>query len=168
MKSLSHFITPLKVTPLADGKNWQVVETLKYEDKRGDIHVVPAGFVTDFASIPNIARIGGSVMFIGFILSHITSLAFLLVLLGLWLVWIADNFNCDDKLDAPATLHDNGYKRPRFGKVSWVMKFYWDALFYEAMKVNGVHFWKRFTIWFAVASCGWMAWHTDGQFKGEN
>jgi hypothetical protein len=43
----------VKVSPFADGENWFLVEDLDYEVRdTGKIVTVPAGFVTDFASIP--------------------------------------------------------------------------------------------------------------------
>ena len=43
----------VKVSPFADGNNWFLVEDLDYEVRdTGKIVTVPAGFVTDFASIP--------------------------------------------------------------------------------------------------------------------
>ena len=43
----------VKVSPFADGENWFLVEDLRYEvGDTGKTVIVPAGFVTDFASIP--------------------------------------------------------------------------------------------------------------------
>jgi len=49
----SAFLVPLEVTPLDDGINWRVDESYDFESAiLDDIITVPAGFVTDFASIP--------------------------------------------------------------------------------------------------------------------
>ncbi len=54
---MSTFTTPLIVSPLENGRDWKLVEPFKYVV--GDIDAlfeirVPAGFVTDFASIPRL------------------------------------------------------------------------------------------------------------------
>lgn len=50
---LSTFLTPLEVTPLEDGVNWRVEQAFDFESVvLQAVIAVPAGFVTDFASIP--------------------------------------------------------------------------------------------------------------------
>jgi len=52
---MSSFTTPLTVTPLQDGRSWELCEAFHYcvGDKDSDECIeVPKGFVTDFASIP--------------------------------------------------------------------------------------------------------------------
>ena len=54
---MSSFTTPLIVTPLADGKHWELIEPFEYHvgSKESDeIITVPKGYVTNFASIPQI------------------------------------------------------------------------------------------------------------------
>lgn len=53
-RSMSRFTSLLKVAPLPDGRSWVLLEPLTYECNHGtnDRITVPAGFVTDFASIP--------------------------------------------------------------------------------------------------------------------
>lgn len=54
---MSSFTTPLIVSPLPDGRNWKLVEPFEYHigtKESADVISVPAGFVTDFASIPRI------------------------------------------------------------------------------------------------------------------
>ena len=49
---IPRFLMPLAVQPLKDG-TWQLVAQLQYESKvLGRIITVPAGFKTDFASVP--------------------------------------------------------------------------------------------------------------------
>jgi hypothetical protein len=46
-------IRPVPVKPFADGKDWVVLDEVRYRiGNTNDIIVVPAGFVTDFASVP--------------------------------------------------------------------------------------------------------------------
>ncbi len=58
---MNSYRTPLIVTPLQDGKRWRLHEGFTYRCRppgglRGDwiTIVVPAGFVTDFASVPKV------------------------------------------------------------------------------------------------------------------
>jgi hypothetical protein len=64
---MSGFLTPLKVTPLPGGKFWQLLEGFEYVtdgplDEYGTgpdvsgpfLIIVPAGFITDFASVPRV------------------------------------------------------------------------------------------------------------------
>ena len=52
---MSSFTSELKLTPLADGTQWKLLEPFEYHlgiKNSGIILGVPEGFVTDFASIP--------------------------------------------------------------------------------------------------------------------
>lgn len=51
---MSRFTSLLKVSPLPDGTSWVLLEPLTYELNHGtdDRITVPAGFITDFASVP--------------------------------------------------------------------------------------------------------------------
>lgn len=53
---MSPFNCPLILTPLSDGRNWKLVEELLYETNVPKTHLitVPAGFITDFASVPRV------------------------------------------------------------------------------------------------------------------
>jgi hypothetical protein len=46
------FEDALLVTPMADGTRWKVAQAFHYTNDAGGIIEVPAGFVTDFASVP--------------------------------------------------------------------------------------------------------------------
>jgi hypothetical protein len=156
------FLNKLAVTPLT-GNNWQLVAGLKFRDANGDIHFVPAGFVTDFASIPSLARLGAVIMLAAAALGLLIGpIAWIFVIAGFLIAWLDPVLNGDEKLDAPAVLHDNGYRRARLGNTSWVMKFYWDWILFIAMRANGEPLWKCWLIWFNVAAFGWIAWYQDG------
>lgn len=165
----ARFTTKLECTPLPDGKNWRIDSDLKFLDQRGDLHKVPAGFVTDFASIPDLDRLGLWIAVVGlifcaghgFVLNELDLIGIPLLLTGLFIVWICPTLNRDDQLDAPATLHDEGYRRPRYGRSAWLMKFYWDWLLFQAMRANREPLWKCWLIWFNVAAFGWIAWYQD-------
>ena len=171
MNHEAHFVTDLVATPLRDGKNWRLVHDLKFRDQMGNLHVIHAGFVTDFASIPSLARIGAFLMLLGFALDlsgfgrdrFISLVGVVLLALGFVICWLADDLNGDDLLDGPATLHDEGYRRKRLGKTAWTMKFYWDWILFTAMRANGEPLWKCWLIWFNVAAFGWVAWFKERQ-----
>jgi hypothetical protein len=135
----------------------------------GFVHCVEKGFVTDFASIPSLARIGSGLMLAGVIfgltlsgrgIPWVGKLALALVLLGFVICWLSDDLNCDPLLDAPATLHDHGYRRPHLG---FTLKFYWDWILFCAMRANGEPLWKCWLVWFNVTVFGWLAWWQDGK-----
>lgn len=173
----ARFITKLEVTPLPDGINWRLAHDLKFIDARGDLHKVPAGFVTDFASIPDLDRVGVVVASIGATVLAVGSNLYgaggklhwldlagiLLFIAGFAIIWICPDLNRDDQLDAPATLHDEGYRRPRYGRGAWLLKFYWDWILFQAMRANREPLWKCWLIWFNVAAFGWLAWYQDGR-----
>ncbi|MEI8288790.1 MAG: DUF1353 domain-containing protein [Verrucomicrobiota bacterium] len=164
MNHTAHFVTDLVATPLRDGKNWRLVHDLKFRDQVGNLHIVHAGFTTDFASIPSLSRIGAFLMLLGFALDRLVSdWGVILLLLGFVICWLADDLNGDDLLDGPATLHDEGYRRPRLGNTAWTMKFYWDWILFTAMRANSEPLWKCWLIWFNVAAFGWVAWFDDGR-----
>lgn len=48
----STFLDHLDVRAMDDGKNWIVLHEFRYVTRDGEVITVPAGFVTDFASIP--------------------------------------------------------------------------------------------------------------------
>ena len=54
---MKSFTTPLIVSPLPDGRRWKLYRSFTYQHRNGfgkvDIHI-PAGFETDFASVPRI------------------------------------------------------------------------------------------------------------------
>jgi hypothetical protein len=54
---VSSFTTPLVVTPLDNGRDWKLVDAFEYHVGSlgsGEVIRVPAGFVTDFASVPRV------------------------------------------------------------------------------------------------------------------
>lgn len=48
------FVTDLQVELLPNGKTWRLTESLVYDSKLTGALVVPAGFETDFASVPRL------------------------------------------------------------------------------------------------------------------
>jgi hypothetical protein len=155
--------------PLSDGISWRLNRHLKFEDDNGDLHVVHRSFVTDFASIPDLSKIA-SLTLLGCLpialyaswTHFVCLLAWIcaLIVCGLFIGLVAYHFNHNDLLDAPAVLHDDGYRRPRLGHwpSTWRMKLYWDWVFLSAMKANGVSPFVRWSCYIAVSLFGWHAW----------
>lgn len=160
------FLTELYVTPLEDGVNWKVLSPLRFIDSDGEVTEVPDGFTTDFASIPPLSTIAGWILVFSFPLSCLFA--------WLHMAWpfaasalacgnaiavclIADGLNCCDALDAPAALHDYGYRVLRGRKTKW------DGKLYRGMKAKKVFWLKRFVVFQAVHFAGRIAWNDDGR-----
>lgn len=47
------FVTDLDISPMPDGRRWFLRQPLVWRDEFGEV-TVPAGFVTDFASVPRL------------------------------------------------------------------------------------------------------------------
>lgn len=155
---MARFHTSLEASPLPDGLNWRVGAPLVFEDDAGDFHVVPAGFVTDFASIPSLSRIGLLIIDFGVLLSLFVSTWFLLlVLFGQWIVWIEPLLEHDTKLDAPAVVHDHYYRNVRSRGRS-----YGDGLLWQACLTTGFGWWRLWLVYIGVRIGGWDAWRKDG------
>ena len=100
------------MTRLSDGSTYRLDEDLVYEDKRGNIHVVPKGFESDLTSCHR-----------------------------------------EGKWTQSAILHDWLYKR------GYTTKKRADKLFLEAMKSDGVWWWRRRYIYRGVWLGGRKAWN---------
>lgn len=53
---MSRFLDDIIVKPLPNGRDWQVQHEIRYVTKLGRVIYIPAGFITDFASIPKFFR----------------------------------------------------------------------------------------------------------------
>lgn len=163
------FLTPIQATPLADGKNWRMGGDLIYEDPEGMQHVTPKGFVTDWASIPELSRLAAYVLLVAvpllaaacwIHLVWLAVLAGLVCVFSLWVAWVAPLLNNDDQLDAPAGGHDKDYQTLGFNK------FVADLRLFLAMGAPGPErtpskLWKRWLVYFNVSAFGWKAYWDD-------
>lgn len=118
---MSSFTEPLRVESLASGL-WKTLRPLVYyagEEGSAERYEVPAGFVTDFGSIPAAA----------------------------WPI-------VGHPADRPAgyVLHDWLYRTKPVGRLRA------DNLLNEALAVLGYARWRRWLIWTAVRSFGWIPW----------
>ena len=165
----NEFITSLKVTPLPDGVRWRLDSPLKYLDDSGALITVPTGFVTDFASIPPLATIGGIVELLGALAFFIAfgqswdwilAPAGIVVALAWFVVMIADGMEHEGTYDEAAALHDWLYatRCRSFQRSNWIL--------FRAMIAKGAGhtvIWKRVIIWLAVAVFGFIAWDSDAR-----
>ena len=55
-RDVVRFLDRMDVTPLPNGKDWQLLHELRYATGTGEVIYIPAGFITDFASIPKFFR----------------------------------------------------------------------------------------------------------------
>ncbi len=53
---MAKFLNPLEARCLSDGKNWTLLHEFQFATDDGLVIYVPAGFITDFASVPKFFR----------------------------------------------------------------------------------------------------------------
>lgn len=143
------FPKPLCVTPNADGSKWRLDEPFQYAWRHYRYIDVPAGFRTDFASIPPLSLIGGLIAALASIVGW------------QWLFWIAMGVVLISHLllhtgsyVRAAVIHDYLYSTQMFKRSEC------DLILFEAMGACGTHLWKRVVIWMAVRLAGWLHWHS--------
>ena len=133
---MSNFKTPLVVSPLPDGKHWKLHTKFAYDCDRegsGMSIIMPAGFVTDGASIPRPLW-----SLIGSPWGRYGKAA----VLHDWLYQSAGK---------PVGL--------AFGVDMVVLqRKYADDVFLQAMEVLGVAPWRRNLMYWGVRTFGWLAW----------
>ena len=119
----AQFLSRLQVEQQEDGCTWAVLGPLRYVSPiHGSLITVPAGFVTDFASVPRLP----------------------------FAYWLAGN-----TAHAPAVVHDYLYQT-QITKDRGLA----DAIFLEAMAVEGDPWWRRRLMWSAVRAVGQAPWRT--------
>ncbi len=123
------FLTPLVVEVMPSGKMFKVYNKFTYHWGMSKISV-PVGFVTDFASIPRVARI-------------------IIPKLGKWTKAAVIHDYLYQNSES-GTRYETGY-------IKWSRKGA-DIVFRDAMADLGVVAWKRWVMWAAVRIGGWLAW----------
>lgn len=150
---MSSFTSPLIVTPI--GRKWKLFKEFTYhigsKYSNNTIHV-PAGFVTDFASIPQTLIIVTGL--IGMILAYYFNLAWLLWV-GVLLILIILTMPAWGRYGKAAVVHDYLYQDV---DNKWRDRKYADAVFHEAMLVSGTKRWKAKIMYWAVRLFSWFAW----------
>ncbi len=139
---MSNFKTPLVVSPLPDGKHWKLHTKFVAQFISGNwtlTAVVPAGFITDFASVPwpfwsfirPWGRWGKAAILHDYCYQHHE-----------YLVPCADPITSEEQ---------NALHIP-------VSRKHADHIFYEAMQALGVALWRRKLMYWGVRLFGWLAW----------
>ena len=159
---MSSFTTPLIVSPMPDGRRWKLFKEFTYhigsKCSNNYIHV-PAGFVTDFASIPWVlwswfpywGKYGkAAVLHDWLYLNRETS---------------SNRVKCKTCNEVFSGGDTNKHKEETGHNVwellllrRWTRKEA-DLIFYEAMLVGGTKPWKAKVMYLAVRTFGWAAWH---------
>ncbi len=125
---MSNFKTPLVVSPLPDGRRWRLHTKFVYCRLGGQELTIPAGFVTDFASVP------------WPLWSFIRP----------WGKW-GKAAVLHDFMYQTREWRNVG----DFG--AWG-RYVADNIFLEAMKELGVARWRRNLMYWGVRAFGWLAW----------
>ena len=139
--------------PLPGGKKWELDKTLVYIPLRFRSIEIPSEFVTDFASIPPLARMAGIVLMLDFILSQFWRFMYGVGFLAWLVVMVADEF-FDDRLDAPAVVHDWCYRTRLHNRRDS------DAILFDACLANDVPGWKARMVWLNVRLFGWIRYYS--------
>jgi len=133
IRQRNSFLTPLIVEVMESGKRFKVAREFTYLWKRDYIHVhVKTGFITDFASIPRLARL-------------------IIPKLGRYTKAsvIHDYLYQHHDIDITESI-SYAFNRKQA-----------DICFRDAMKELGVVKWKRNLMYWAVRLGGWVAWRKD-------
>ena len=131
---------------------------MKYVDPWGETIVIPTGKTSDFASIPDLSRIGLIVQLLSFLGAQWFWPFYILVFLASVVIAIAEQFLHEGTWDNQAFLHDWMFKtRCRsFWKANWIL--------FVSMVAKGAPTtptWKRVLIFGGVAAGGYSAWQKD-------
>ena len=156
----NQFIQLPKYEPLPDGVNWVSHGKMKYVDPWGEMIVIPTGETSDFASIPDLSRIGLIVQLLSFLGAQWFWPLYILVFLASVVIFIAESFLHEGTWDHQAFLHDWMFRtRCRsFWKANWIL--------FVSMKSGTAPktpAWKRVLIFGGVAVGGYFAWVGDSR-----
>lgn len=139
---MSSFTDPLVVTPTGSGQKWKLVNRFAYylrdADPNGPYIAVPAGFTTDFASVPR----------------------FLWSIFPPWDPEYGKAAIIHDWLLTKGCIF-----YPSAGRISTRRpdRAEADRIFLEAMRVLGCHRWKRYTMYAGVRLYSKLAGHDGGR-----
>ncbi len=169
---MSSFTSELIASPLPDGRRWKLKRQFSYDvGKKGSAHkiTVPAGFITDFASIPQIVIVIMSILCV--LAGHFFALLWLL-LLGCAIIIIITMLPNWGRYGKAAVLHDFLYQRffwmiqqpeysyffIHFAEAIDNPRKFADSIFYEAMIAGKTKPWKAKLMYQNVRLFGWLAW----------
>jgi hypothetical protein len=146
----------LDFTPVGDGIHYRLLKPLVWTAPDGTVTVVPAGFYSDLASLPDIARIGLLLTIAGYLLHWRWLLA-----LGMIIVWFANWIGNKAKTDREGILHD--WRFWLGGKNLWAF-FRANNEIYTTMRLRNP--WLLCALyWLNLMLFGWFAWWSDAKKK---
>jgi len=147
------------LTPNGDGVTWTLKEDFAWVSNDGTTVEVDAGLVTDFASIPPLNKFGLIAALGGHALSRLHWSGLLLMLSGLWVVWISDRLRPWGQYGKAAIIHDFLYRNHAFPRKRC------DGYLREAMQDLQTPRWQRFLIYYGVRGGGWWAYRHEPPVK---
>jgi Protein of unknown function (DUF1353) len=139
------------VSPIGDGRHFVVNAPFEFW-AGGKRFVVPKGFVTDFASIPPLARMAGWVLCVAIPLAHRFLWAYALVGFALLVVLISDSLLPIGRWDKTALGHDYLYA------THGMSRFNCDEYFWSGTHVEKASVWQSDVMYIALRCFGWKAW----------
>lgn len=162
-KVTNRFLSVPQFESLSDGVRFRVCKTFTYVDTDGRCIDIPEGFVTDFASVPPLARFAAFILalcyFIARLFPQTGTFATIIGVISWWIILIAEWLE-NSATDAIASVHDFIYAtrcRPRWKA---------DFILFKGMKaINSPRsrFAKRFFFWLNVRLFGWKPWIDDAR-----
>jgi len=152
------FQNDLDVTPMPDAKRWRVNRGFTYVANDGQEIHVPTGFITDFASIPDLVPVGAILMLCGALLlwwhpwAWLITAAWIVEVVGFILVWLSDRLRPWGIYGKAAVIHDWIYRTQLY------VRGYADRILREAMLCLQTPRWQIYLIYFFVWLLGWWAY----------
>lgn len=146
------FTSKLVASPLDDGVNWMLAKDLKWRWNDGYVETVKKGFITDYASVPDLAFWFGIVGAIVSIASrYYAPVAYALIAIFPIIIF-ANKIDNAQQADAPAVFHDQDYRKQ--DKSKWTA----DAHLFIRMKENGCNLIVCVLYWLNLTLFGWPTW----------
>lgn len=155
----AQFSNRLALVPQPNGHDWRLAEQFMFLSRTGTVVTAPVGFITDLASIPPVAWIGGALITLGLLGNFLTHWTNLLLCAGLLCVFLAPMLKPSGRYTAAAVLHDWIYRTHAFPR------WHADYLFVEMMAVTGVPRWQRWLLFVNVRAFGWIAWRNQRRWR---
>lgn len=153
------FLNELKISPKSNTKDWTVLEAFEWESKDRTHVAVPVGFVTDFASIPNLVPLCALLIwFSGWSIKlfpqlWIQVIAAVLFTLSWMLILVSDRLRPWGKYGKAAVVHDYLYRAQIYSRKRC------DDYLFEGMVDTCTAKWQRGVIYFFLRLGGWVVFN---------
>lgn len=139
---MNNFIGDLLVKYI-DGIRWEVAQSFRFHlgsPDGAEYVAIPAGLMTDFASIPRVVRV----------------------------IWRSPGGKYDKPAVVHDALYRHGYVSVTDGSIRWIDRAESDRIFDEAMQVAGVNWFSRHVIYRGVRIGGMFAWNRHRKEQGHD